>query len=108
MKQIKIKSRTLQVFTNKTNGKEYVLQGYVACDDYLIPLHPHWNTPQKENWTIEDIKYWEPHYAKRETWIAMSDVDFNDWDLSKEWYDNYKSEAEQRHKEILAKYHSSF
>lgn len=97
----KLKYREVTIVTNLKTKKEYVLQGYVACCDYLIPLVPHWNGGT----TTES---WEPHYAKRDTWISMDEIDFNEWDITKEEYSEIQKEDKKTYAEILAKYHASF
>jgi hypothetical protein len=99
-------ARNLTIVT-RNNGEQYILQGYVVGTWYLIPFVPHWNRsspPETELWK----KYWEPHYAKKDTWIAIGDVDFSEWDITKEEYLAMKDESTKIHKEILAKYHASF
>lgn len=93
----------LTIVTNK-QGQEYVLQGYVVDGYFLIPFVAHHNSKLKDFNPL----YWEPHYAKRETWIPIEQVDFNDWDITKEEFELIKEEGNKAYKEILAKYHASF
>ena len=93
-------SRNLTVVT-RANGKQYILQGYVVGTWYLIPYVPHWNGGTS-------LEYWEPHYAKQDTWIPIKDVNWGEWNMTKEEYLNIKSDSEETDKEILAKFHASF
>ena len=93
----------LIIVTNQ-QGKEYVLQGYIVDGYYLIPFVPHWNS----NDTIVNPLYWEPHYAKRNTWIPIDEVNFDEWDITQNEFELIKSEGDKAYKEILEKYHASF
>ena len=95
----------MDLITRKDKTK-YVLQGYVVGTWYLIPFVPHWNREPSdcELWK----KYWEPHYAKKETWIPINKVNWSDFDITEAEYLKIKEESEKSDKEILAKYHASF
>jgi hypothetical protein len=93
----------LTIVTNE-QGQEYVLQGYVVDGYFLIPFVPHYNSNSIE----VDPLYWEPHYAKRETWIPINQVNFDEWDITKEEFELIKADGNKAYKEILAKYHESF
>ncbi len=109
MRDFKINhNRSLYIVTNKVSGEEYVLQGYVACDNYLIPFVPHWKSREQNSVSETWYKYWEPHYAERETWIPMSEVNFDEWDITEDWYKEYLIDAYESYKKILTKYHASF
>ena len=90
-----------RIIATRSNGDKYVLQGYVVGTWFLIPYVPHWNGGTS-------LKYWEPCYAKRETWIAIDDVQWDEFDLSKEEYLEIKKGSDKVTEEILAKYHASF
>lgn len=77
------------------NGEPYVLQMFVACNDYLIPY--------------DGSKYWEHHFVDKNLWIEITeDFNFEGFDMTREEYEVLYNESEKRHKEILAKYHASF
>lgn len=93
----------LTVVTN-TKGEEYVLQGYVVNGYYLIPFVAHYNSPTKDF----DPLYWEPHYAKKETWIPIDKVNFDEWDITREEFESISKDDDDSYKKILEKYHGSF
>lgn len=90
-----------KIIVTRCNGDKYVLQGYVVGTDYLIPYVPHWNGGMS-------LKYWEPHYAKKETWIPINDIQWDEFDMTKEEYLEIKKGRDKACKEILAKFHDSF
>ena len=95
----------LKIVTNLKTKEEYVLVGFVIGRDFLVPFVPHWNGFSGE--TVNPL-YWEHHYAKKDTWIPMCKVNFDDWDITKEEFDLINQKSEESYKEILAKYHASF
>lgn len=101
MRVLKIKYREVILIKNLKTKKEYVLQGYVACDDYLIPFVPHWNRGS-------EVEYWEPHYAKRDTWVSMENINYSEWSITPKFYKSYKEESKENYKKILEKYHRMF
>lgn len=101
MRTQKIKYREVILVTHLESGKEYVLQGYVACDDYLIPFVPHWNGGRS-------VEYWGPHFATRDTWVSMKDINFSEWSITEEFYESYVKDSKEVYKKILEKFHGSF
>lgn len=94
-------SNTNRIIVTRNSGDKYVLQGYEVGTWYLIPYVPHWNGGTS-------LKYWEPHYAKKETWIPIKDVKWNEFDMSKEEFLEIQKGSSKKSKEILSKYQSSF
>ena len=93
----------LKVVTN-TSGKDYVLYGFVVDGYFLIPFVPHWNSSSEEFNPL----YWDSHYAKSETWISINEINFSDWNFTKEDFELIEAEGKESYKEILKKYHNSF
>ena len=96
-----------RVFVTNSKGTVYVLQGYVIGEWQLVPFVPHWNGRDSESCDLWK-KYWEPHYAEKETWIPISKVNFDDFDITKEEYLAIKYESDKGTDEILKKFHASF
>ena len=90
-----------RIIVTRSNGDKYVLQGYVVGGYYLIPYVPHWNGSAS-------LKYWEPHYAKRETWIPIKDVNWVDFDMTKDEFLEIEKSDGKANKELLSKFHASF
>jgi len=38
----------------------------------------------------------------------MSEINFDEWDISEDWYKEYLIDANESYKKILANYHASF
>jgi len=84
----------MKTIVRDIRGNQYVLQLFVVGDDYLIPY--------------DGSKYWEHHFILRSTWLPMSGLDFDNFDISKADYRTLKTISVQNNEKILEKYHNSF
>mgnify|MGYP006295156559 CR=1 FL=1 len=75
-------------------GNKYKLIMFVVGGHFLIPY--------------DGSKYWEHHFVPKETWVPMSDIDYNKFNLTESQYKAIVSESDKKYKEVLAKYHASF
>jgi len=81
------------IFTNKL-GKQYALLQVVVGENYIVPY--------------DGSKYWEHHFVPRDTWIPMSEVNWDNFDVSEAEYNVIVTQSKKDNAEILAKYHASF
>jgi hypothetical protein len=89
-----------KIIISDKNGNEYVYLHFIKENShYLIPYI---DTPRISK------KYWEHHFIPKNTWIDIDSIDFNDYNITKEQFEEIKDKGLQKQKEILAKYHSSF
>jgi len=86
-------ARKHKIVTNK-QGEQFVLQSFVVGGNYLIPY--------------DGSKYWEHHFVPKHTWIPLSVVNFDNFDISKAEYEQFKAMCEQGQKQALDKFHASF
>ena len=75
-------------------GNKYILLAPVVGENYLVPY--------------DGRKHWEHHFVPKETWIPMKEVDFDDFDITEEEYNNILIEDKKGFEKILKKYHDSF
>ena len=89
-----------KIIISDENDNEYVYRHFLKEDKhYLIP-YIDTKSISKE--------YWEHHFIPKDTWVDIENIDFNDYNITKEQFDSIKNKGLQKQKEILSKYHSSF
>jgi hypothetical protein len=84
----------MKTIVRDTKGNQYVLQMFVVGDDYLIPY--------------DGNKYWEHHFILRSTWLPMSGLNHDNFDLTKAEYRTLKSISVESNSRVLEKFHNSF
>jgi hypothetical protein len=77
------------IVTNK-QGQKFVLQGFVTSGYYLIPYN--------------NEKYWEPSSASKDKWIHEKDINWSNYDFSKEQFNQLKASHSESRKEINKKF----
>ena len=89
-----------KIIISDENDNEYVYRHFLKEDKhYLIPYI---DTKSRSK------EYWEHHFIPKDTWVDIENIDFNDYNITKEQFDSIKNKGLQKKKEILSKYHSSF
>ena len=84
------------VVINLINGNRYILLHFLDVDKYyLVPYNGE--------------KYWEYHFVPRESWILIdNNFDFSEFNINKEWFDEYVNKGIVKYIEITKKFHNKF
>jgi len=77
------------IVTDK-QGKKFILQGFSTSGYYLIPY--------------DGDKYWEPSKVSQDKWIPEKDIDWNNYNFTKQQFEKLKASHGEKKKEIIKKF----